>query len=135
MKKFAKPSAAIFGVSMIALLISAPAFAQTANDTEDSDVIVVTAQKREQALLDVPLAIQAISGTELEESGIGELNDLIESIPGASSVSRTAPGFETIQIRGIASGTTGDATVGYYVDDVPFSVPNLQLAPPSRLFD
>jgi outer membrane receptor protein involved in Fe transport len=135
MKKFTKPSAAIFGVSMIALLISAPAFAQTANDTEDSDVIVVTAQKREQALLDVPLAIQAISGTELEESGIGELNDLIESIPGASSVSRTAPGFETIQIRGIASGTTGDATVGYYVDDVPFSVPNLQLAPPSRLFD
>jgi outer membrane receptor protein involved in Fe transport len=135
MKKLAKPSTAIFGVSMIAVLISMPAFAQTANDSEDSDVIVVTAQKREQALLDVPLAIQAISGTELEESGIGELNDLIESIPGASSVSRTAPGFETIQIRGIASGTTGDATVGYYVDDVPFSVPNLQLAPPSRLFD
>jgi outer membrane receptor protein involved in Fe transport len=135
MKKLAKPSTAIFGVSMIAVLMSMPAFAQTANDSEDSDVIVVTAQKREQALLDVPLAIQAISGTELEESGIGELNDLIESIPGASSVSRTAPGFETIQIRGIASGTTGDATVGYYVDDVPFSVPNLQLAPPSRLFD
>jgi outer membrane receptor protein involved in Fe transport len=135
MKKIASSSTAIFGVSMIALLISAPAFAQTASDSEDSDVIVVTAQKREQALLDVPLAIQAISGTELEESGIGELNDLIESIPGASSVSRTAPGFETIQIRGIASGTTGDATVGYYVDDVPFSVPNLQLAPPSRLFD
>ena len=135
MKKLANSSTAIFGVSMIALLISAPAFAQTASDSEDSDVIVVTAQKREQALLDVPLAIQAISGAELEETGTSELNDLIESIPGASSVSRTAPGFETIQIRGIASGTTGDATVGYYVDDVPFSVPNLQLAPPSRLFD
>ena len=135
MKKLANSSTAIFGVSMIALLISAPAFAQTASDSEDSDVIVVTAQKREQALLDVPLAIQAISGAELEETGTSELNDLIESIPGASSVSRTAPGFETSQIRGIASGTTGDATVGYYVDDVPFSVPNLQLAPPSRLFD
>ena len=105
-----------------------------AADRESSEIIV-TAQKREQALTDVPLAIQAISGEQLEEQGTKELNDLIESIPGASSVSRTAPGFETIQIRGIASGTTGDATVGYYVDDVPFSVPNLQLAPPARLFD
>lgn len=125
-------------ISLLALAtaMAAPAAAQDAAAEEDgSEDIVVTAQKREQQLLDVPLAIQAISGEELEASGTRELNDLIESIPGASSVSRTAPGFETIQIRGISSGTTGDATVGYYVDDVPFSVPNLQLAPPSRLFD
>lgn len=125
-------------ISLLALAtaMAAPAVAQDAAADEDSsEDIVVTAQKREQQLLDVPLAIQAISGEELEASGTRELNDLIESIPGASSVSRTAPGFETIQIRGIASGTTGDATVGYYVDDVPFSVPNLQLAPPARLFD
>jgi outer membrane receptor protein involved in Fe transport len=122
-------------VSALAILAT-PSFAQEASDdSEDPTEIIVTAQKREQALLDVPLAIQAISGAQLEEQGTRELNDLIESIPGASSVSRTAPGFETIQIRGIASGTTGDATVGYYIDDVPFSVPNLQLAPPSRLFD
>lgn len=123
-------------LALAAALYSGPAFAQPADaDDRDDTVIVVTAQKREQTLLEVPLAIQAISGDDLEEQGVQELNDLIEFIPGASSVSRTAPGFETIQIRGIASGTTGDATVGYYVDDVPFSVPNLQLAPPSRLFD
>jgi outer membrane receptor protein involved in Fe transport len=122
--------------ALAAALCAAPAFAQDNADVPDreSGEIIVTAQKREQALTDVPLAIQAISGEQLEEQGTKELNDLIESIPGASSVSRTAPGFETIQIRGIASGTTGDATVGYYVDDVPFSVPNLQLAPPARLF-
>lgn len=128
-----------YGIGAFALatvLAAQPAFAQSAEaDEPRDDEIIVTAQKREQNLLDVPLAIQAISGEQLEDSGTSELNDLIESIPGASSVSRTAPGFETIQIRGIASGTTGDATVGYYVDDVPFSVPNLQLAPPSRLFD
>lgn len=126
---------ALVGASFCALSIGSSAWAQETAGEADEDVIVVTAQKREQALLDVPLSIQAISGEQLEEQGTKELNDLIESIPGASSVSRTAPGFETIQIRGIASGTTGDATVGYYVDDVPFSVPNLQLAPPSRLFD
>ncbi len=127
--------AALLGASICALTFDSSAWAQEADDARDDDEIIVTAQKREQALLDVPLAIQAISGEDLEEAGSSELNDLLESIPGASSVSRSAPGFETIQIRGIASGTTGDATVGYYVDDVPFSVPNLQLAPPSRLFD
>jgi len=136
MPNMTRLTASLASVSALALLAS-PALAQDAPKPadEDSADIIVTAQKREQNLLDVPLAIQAISGEQLEEQGTKELNDLIESIPGASSVSRTAPGFETIQIRGIASGTTGDATVGYYVDDVPFSVPNLQLAPPSRLFD
>jgi iron complex outermembrane receptor protein len=136
MARITRLTASLASVSAIAL-VATPAFAQNAADSDERDPteIVVTAQKREQNLLDVPLSIQAISGKQLEEQGTKELNDLIESIPGASSVSRTAPGFETIQIRGIASGTTGDATVGYYVDDVPFSVPNLQLAPPSRLFD
>lgn len=135
MARISRFAALCVGVSAAALFAT-PSLAQDApSDEADAGDIVVTAQKREQALLDVPLSIQAISGEQLEESGTKELNDLLESIPGASSVSRTAPGFETIQIRGIASGTTGDATVGYYVDDVPFSVPNLQLAPPSRLFD
>lgn len=136
MARITRLTASLASVSAIAL-VATPAFAQNAADSDERDPteIVVTAQKREQNLLDVPLSIQAISGKQLEEQGTKELNDLIESIPGASSVSRSAPGFETIQIRGIASGTTGDATVGYYVDDVPFSVPNLQLAPPSRLFD
>lgn len=136
MASMTRLTASFASVSALALM-AAPAMAQNAAKADEADPseIVVTAQKREQNLLDVPLSIQAISGKQLEEQGTKELNDLIESIPGASSVSRTAPGFETIQIRGIASGTTGDATVGYYVDDVPFSVPNLQLAPPSRLFD
>jgi iron complex outermembrane recepter protein len=125
----------IASVSALALIAS-PAMAQEAPvSSDDPTEIVVTAQKREQTLSDVPAAIQAISGDTLERRGTRDLNKLVEFIPGASVVSRTAPGFETIQIRGISSGTVGDATVGYYIDDVIFSVPNLQLAPPSRLLD
>lgn len=97
--------------------------------------VVVTAQKRAQALRDVPLPVQAIQGSQLEQTGSNEISDLVTQIPGASAVSRTSPGFETISIRGISSGTTGDATTGYYIDDVAFGVPNLQLVPPARLFD
>ena len=97
--------------------------------------VVVTAQKRAQALKDVPLPVQANQGSQLEQTGSNEISDLVTQIPGASAVSRTSPGFETISIRGISSGTTGDATTGYYIDDVAFGVPNLQLVPPARLFD
>ncbi len=131
------------GLSAIAM-ISVPAHAQQASATStaatpdqsgDDTEIVVTAQKREQLLSDVPAAIQAISGDTLERRGTRDIAQLVEFIPGASIVSKVSPGFETIQIRGISSGTVGDATVGYYIDDVIFSVPNLQLAPPSRLIN
>lgn len=125
------------GVSASAILLAAP-IAQAAEEpapAPDPAEIVVTAQKREQNLLDVPLAVQAVSGDTLERQGTKEIDRLVDFVPGASVVSKSAPGFETIQIRGVASGTVGDATVGYYIDDVVFSIPNLQLSPPSRLVD
>jgi iron complex outermembrane recepter protein len=124
--------AALMSTSVCSLAVSTSAWADEAKPEAE---IVVTAQKREQLLSDVPAAIQAISGETLERRGTRDLNQLVEFIPGASVVSKVAPGFETIQIRGISSGTVGDATVGYYIDDVIFSIPNLQLAPPSRLVD
>lgn len=129
-------------LSVLALALnSAPAWSQaspakdSASDAGTAEEIVVTAQKREQKLIDVPISLQAISGDTLERRGTKELTQLVDFIPGASVVSKSAPGFETIQIRGVASGTVGDATVGYYIDDVNFSIPNLQLSPPSRLVD
>jgi outer membrane receptor protein involved in Fe transport len=113
---------------------SADAPMQGANGIGPGDIIV-TAQKREQNLIDVPLAVQAISGETLERTGVRSVTDLVDLVPGASVVSKSAPGFETIQIRGISAGTVGDTTTGYYIDDVVFSIPNLQLSPPARLFD
>lgn len=111
-----------------------PAVAATADDGTLAE-LVVTAQKREQRLLDVPLPVQSISGDQLQKSGISKVAELVKAIPGASVVSAVTPGFETVQIRGIASGTTGDGLVSYYIGDTPFGVPNLQLTPPSRLLD
>lgn len=135
--------AVLLGSLSATALFAAPVCAQrttpepaAASDQTDQDAdIVVTAQKREQTLIDIPQSIQAISGAELERRGTKELGQLVNFIPGASVVSRAGPGQETIQIRGISSGTVGDATVGYYIDDIAFSIPNLQLAPPARLID
>ena len=142
---FARRAPLLTGVAL-AILAASPAHAQAQAapatppaapdaDTKDNADIVVTAQRREENLRTVPIAIQAIKGETLERTGTNQFTDLVKSIPGASAVVSNAPGFETIQIRGISSGAVGDTTVGYYVDDVAFSVPNLQLTPPARLFD
>ncbi|MBI1252163.1 MAG: TonB-dependent receptor plug domain-containing protein [Alphaproteobacteria bacterium] len=116
----------------LASLLALPgaAFAQS-----ESEEIVVTAQKREQAIQDVPLAVQAIGADALETAGVRQVGDLVRFIPGASIVNNTTAGRETISIRGIAAGTTGDGLVGFYIDETPFSIPNLQLSPPGSLID
>ncbi|MFT3727172.1 MAG: TonB-dependent receptor [Terricaulis sp.] len=130
-------------VGMLAAL-SAPAEAQTAtptasaaqaSDNDQTEEIVVTAQKREEVLFNVPLPVQAVTNQQIQNSGINSVADLTQVIPGASVVSSATPGFDTVQIRGISSGTTGDGLVGYYIDETPFGVPNLQLTPPSGMLD
>ncbi len=120
--------ASVFGFGV------ASPFAAAAADAAPNEVIV-TAQKRSEKIFGIPLAVQAISKNQLRESGAVKVSDLVTAIPGASVVSDSTPGFETVQIRGIGSGTTGDGLVGFYIDDTPFGVPNLQLTPPARLLD
>ncbi|WP_278373682.1 hypothetical protein [Sphingobium xenophagum] len=60
--------------SLIALLAT-PAFAQTSPPT-DGDAIVVTAQKREQNLQDVPIAITAVSGQALRDQRIRTIDEI-----------------------------------------------------------
>jgi outer membrane receptor protein involved in Fe transport len=98
------------------------------------DEIVVTAQKREQELRDVPFSIQAFAGTMLERTRIRDLSEVIEFVPGASEDISYGVGQRIFQIRGIATGA-GDSTVGYYLDDTAFFGVGQGLAPIGRTFD
>lgn len=99
------------------------------------DEIVVTAQKREQSLADVSQAVQAFSGEEIELKAQYDIEDITKFVPGASVSSTLAPGFDTYQIRGVNSGTQGESTTGFYLDELAFAIPNVQIAPASRLYD
>ncbi|MCW5761458.1 MAG: TonB-dependent receptor plug domain-containing protein, partial [Phenylobacterium sp.] len=105
-----------------AVSLVAPGVASAADDDGTVAELVVTAQKRAEKLIEVPLSVQSLSGEAVERSGAAKVSDLTKLIPGASIVSSTTPGFETVQIRGVSSGTTGDGLVGYYIDDTPFGV-------------
>jgi len=105
--------------------IEAPAFGQAASDTsaqgeaETLGDIIVTAQRREENLQDVPIAATALSGDQLEGKAIQSLEDLQYAAP---AVSITDQGLtQSVNLRGIgiASGSPAVANgVATYIDGI-----------------
>ena len=102
------------------MLAGAPAaFAQDASVEE----LVVTAQKREENIQDVPMAVTAFSTKKLEELQVNSFNDYAKFLPSVAFQS-TTPGFSTVYMRGVASGGDGNhsgslPSVGTYLDEAP----------------
>ncbi|HWK42305.1 MAG TPA: TonB-dependent receptor [Croceibacterium sp.] len=101
---------------------SLPAAAQNAPSGEEADApppIIVTAQRREENLQDVPIAATAISGDQLNDKAVQRLSDLQFAAP---SVSITDQGLtQSVNLRGIgiASGSPAVANgVAQYLDGV-----------------
>jgi outer membrane receptor protein involved in Fe transport len=92
----------------------------TAQDITLEEVIV-TAQKREQKLIDVPVAITALSGAELEQRGLSSVQDISFAVPGLT-MREDGPGSYTIFMRGLSNQYGSDALVGVYLDEAPLSL-------------
>ena len=83
--------------------------------------IVVTAQKREENLLDVPVPVTAISGQSLAETSQMRLENYYASVPGLNLTKDIAgDAAASISIRGLSSGVS-NPTVGVVIDDIPFA--------------
>jgi outer membrane receptor protein involved in Fe transport len=101
-----------------------------------SEEVVVTAQRREQALADVPQPVQALSETALRNAGVTNLIDTVQLIPSASVPAQISAGTEVYQIRSVSAGQAiGDSTVGFYLDEFGFSIPSYPFAPSTNLYD
>ncbi len=90
--------------------------AALAEDQTMLSEIIVTAQKREQKLQDVPISITAMSGASLENSGAHDFREVLQSIPGLSFAGNE-PGQSNYTIRGVSTGASSPTT-GVYLDDV-----------------
>ncbi len=128
-------TALLSGASLAALHVGA-ASAQTAA-SPDGDVIVVTAQKRAQALEDVPISLTVFGESELERANIDEFADYALRTPNVSFVNRGTRSQTRISIRGISPiSTSGSANLtGIFVDEFNIA-PNIstRTADP-QLFD
>jgi iron complex outermembrane recepter protein len=107
----------------------------TADDSSNLGEVIVTAQRRTEDVKEVPTSISVLAGAALENSHIGGLEDISRAVPGLSFAAGGGPGLDNIEMRGVSS-TSGSATVGLYLDDVPITVTNLYNgAVEPRLFD
>lgn len=119
-------------VCLTTSLFGVVVYTTAAADPADADVlqtIVVTSERRSESLQEVPASITAISGADLENQHIEDLEDIARVVPGLSISAGGNPGMNTITIRGISS-QGGNATVGEYLDDVPI-ITQSSYAPPS----
>jgi outer membrane receptor protein involved in Fe transport len=104
------------GASM--LVSASNVFAQQDSMLEE---IVVTAQKREQNLQDVPVAVTAYTGDMLQNSGITDLRDLAAIAPTLRSNQSQNSTTASFGIRGIGTSSQNfglESSVGIYVDGV-----------------
>ncbi|MEO1252873.1 MAG: TonB-dependent receptor [Pseudomonadota bacterium] len=119
------------GVALSPFLVAAPAFAQggdaASGDAASRDVIVVSARRREESLQDVPIAVTAYSGDELQAAGAVDLTALQLTTPNTTlEVSRGSNSTITPFIRGVGQQdpVAGfEQGVGLYIDDVYLNRP------------
>src|SRR5690242_16566167 len=99
--------------------------------------VIVTAQKRETSLQDVPFSVAATSDEQIRNSGSQNIIDLARNVASVA-IADLGPGQSQIAIRGISSGQVirdqpgVKEQVGVYLDESPISValftPDLELA-------
>lgn len=94
-----------------------------AQDNRQVGEIVVTAQKREQRLQDVPLSVQALSAETLNRQNVTDLEGSLSLIPSVSAAP-LGPGAGQVYMRGIVDGGDGNfsgasPSVAVYLDDQP----------------
>jgi len=109
-----RSSALLLGVAISLSAVSAYAQDQSLVIEE----IVVTAQKREQRLQDVPISVAVITGDKIVEAGIDNLDDLALYVPNFSK--GESGGGSILQMRGIGSGSNAgfEQSVVMYMDDI-----------------
>lgn len=99
-------------------ILAGPTVAQNAA-TPPLEEIIVSAQKRDERLQDVPIAMSSMGAVELERQGIKDLLDLSRVMPGVA-FSGAQSGRSSYAIRGVST-TTEIPTVALYVDDIPIT--------------
>jgi len=91
-----------------------------ANDDEPKlEEIVVVAQKREQSLQDVPIAVSALNSAALEDAGVNDMADVSVQVPVVevqSSVSPVMSNFRIRRVGNLGNIPTFEPAVGVFID-------------------
>jgi outer membrane receptor protein involved in Fe transport len=101
-----------------AVALALAAAAAGAQEAQKLDEVIVTAQKRNQALADIPMSVSVLAGNALERQQADNFQDFVAMVPGLSLTGNTR-GINRVTLRGINTGGIASA-VGIYMNEVPF---------------
>lgn len=133
----------LVSVAGVALAADAGAANVSTNETAATgaapvrlEEVIVTAEKRSERAIDVPVSVSAIDAADLTNNGYDQLKDYFDQVPGLS-VSARGSGRETLVLRGITTSNVGNPTVGVTIDNAPFgeSASAAQMVPDIDPFD
>ena len=100
--------------------------------------VLVTAQKREERLQDVPISIAVLDGKALDKQATGGTLEALLAVPGISQSTSDAGGMTQVSIRGVSPAVPfggGSSTIGYYIDSIPFSLVRSAAVPNTSDYD
>jgi iron complex outermembrane recepter protein len=103
------------------LMLACAILAAPVAQSQMLEEVIVTAQKREQNLQDVPIAVSAITGEMLAESGVKDILDLQTTVPSLRVGTEQTSTATTFSIRGVFTSGQNfglESSVGLYVDGV-----------------
>jgi outer membrane receptor protein involved in Fe transport len=113
-----------FGFAAAAAVTAATLGGAAAQDV--SSEIVVTAQRREQAVQDIGVAVSVLSGAQLVQQGVFGVNGLENVTPSLDAENQFGSGQVSFTLRGVGFkdyATNNAPTVGVYVDEVAYTLP------------
>jgi outer membrane receptor protein involved in Fe transport len=134
-RDFLKGGATVIAIaSGFAAAVPGVAQAQQSASTENAlEDIIVTARKREERSIDVPIALTAITGETLERRGVRNIAEFLQEAPGVG-IYDSGNGMNKVTIRGVST-SLGANENGYYLDDLPFTGVTVPLVPDVRAWD
>lgn len=114
-----KQSSILFSsaIAITAVLVTTAAHAQDAGSEDRVEDIVVTAQKREQSLQDVPMSISAISADTLRDSGTTGIAGIAAQVPSLALVQSIGPRAQSY-LGSDPSIPTFEPSVALFIDGV-----------------
>lgn len=133
----ARPALPMLGASIIPAVIAAMSNAQAQEQGEFLDEVIVTAQKRQESLQDVPLSMAVLGTQQLENLNVTRFDDFVKFLPSVTYQS-LGPGASAVYFRGVASGENSNhsgpvPSVGIYLDEQPITT--IQGALDIRVYD
>jgi len=123
------PSPLRRAVQLAPLLLAGytPALVHAQQSAPGLEEVIVTAQKREESLQNVPISVQALGTVKLEQLNVVNFDDYANLLPSVSFIN-VRPGFAQIYMRGVASAGDADSNhsgslplIGTYLDEQPIT--------------